>query len=130
MLQTRIKVDTKINTVWSKKKFKAFYSDQAFWNFSDNCSTFFQMSVKKDWVLRFRYNKQYDKKFNLWVSLGCRLDCKLFLDHPIYFCLENVFPFLTLGFVYLFTNPNIITAKLLFRLDHPYLHDYLYWCGL
>ena len=44
------------------------------------------------------------------------------LDHPVYFCSENVFPFLTLGFVYLFTNPNIITAKLLFRLDHPYLH--------
>jgi len=30
--------------------------------------------------------------------------------------IENVFPFLTLGFVYLFTNPSIITAKLLFRI--------------
>ena len=24
------------------------------------------------------------KKFNLWVSLGCRLDHKLFFYHPVY----------------------------------------------
>ena len=35
-----------------KFRFKAFYSDQAFWDFLDTCSTFFAICKKKDLLIK------------------------------------------------------------------------------
>ena len=49
-----------------KYTFKAFYSDQAFWDFLDTCSTFSVVCKKRLVIKSFEFlgiGKEYDEKF-------------------------------------------------------------------